>query len=93
MEAGTPSTEEEIREQAVARLKQKREFRSHLLTYLGVNVMLVLIWAIAGAGFFWPIFPILGWGIFGVIPHAYEVYFRRPISEAEISREIQRMRR
>jgi eukaryotic-like serine/threonine-protein kinase len=33
-----------------------------------VNVMLVGIWAASGAGYFWPIWPILGWGI-GVGSH------------------------
>jgi hypothetical protein len=92
MEAGEPRTEQELREQAVARLKKKREFRSHLLSYLAINAMLVAIWAIAGGGFFWPIFPILGWALFGLIPHAYEVYFRKPLSEDEINREMQRLR-
>jgi class 3 adenylate cyclase len=37
--------------------------RIHLTTYLLVNLMLVGIWAASGAGYFWPIWPILGWGI------------------------------
>src|SRR5664279_6419847 len=28
-----------------------------------VNGFLVVIWAMTGAGFFWPVFPIVGWGI------------------------------
>ena len=35
----------------------------HLRAYIAVNVMLVAIWALTGAGYFWPIWPILGWGI------------------------------
>jgi len=38
----------------------------HVRAYLGVSVMLVAIWALTGAGYFWPIWPILGWGI-GVV--------------------------
>jgi Domain of unknown function (DUF1707) len=30
--------------------------------YIGVSVMLVGIWALTGMGYFWPIWPILGWG-------------------------------
>ncbi len=40
-------------------------FRSHLTTYLLVQLLLIGIWAATGAGFFWPVFPALGWG-FGV---------------------------
>src|SRR3954447_856982 len=43
--------------------------RVHLTTYLLVNAMLIAIWAAAGGGYFWPIWPILGWGI-GVGCHA-----------------------
>jgi Domain of unknown function (DUF1707)/2TM domain len=35
----------------------------HLRAYIAVNLMLVAIWALTGAGYFWPIWPILGWGI------------------------------
>ena len=31
--------------------------------YLGVSVLLVLIWALTGAGYFWPVWPIAGWGL------------------------------
>jgi hypothetical protein len=86
-----PGNEQELREQAVARLKKKRDFRGHLFIYVTVNAMLVVIWAITSHGFFWPIFPILGWGV-GVAANAWDVYGRRPISEDEIRRETERLR-
>jgi class 3 adenylate cyclase len=43
--------------------------RIHLIVYVLVNVVLIGIWAASGAGYFWPIWPILGWGI-GVGAHA-----------------------
>jgi hypothetical protein len=33
------------------------------LTYLVVSALLVAIWVLTGAGYFWPIWPILGWGL------------------------------
>ena len=42
--------------------------RPDLGPYVGVSVMLVAIWAMTGMGYFWPIFPILGWGISFVAP-------------------------
>jgi hypothetical protein len=79
------------REQAVERLKKKRDFRTHVFMYLVVNAMLVGIWAVTSdaEGFFWPIFPILGWGI-GVAGNAWDVYARKPFTEEEIQREAQR---
>jgi class 3 adenylate cyclase len=43
--------------------------RIHLTIYLLVNLMLIGIWAASGGGYFWPIWPMLGWGI-GVGSHA-----------------------
>ncbi len=35
--------------------------------YLAVMTLLVAIWALTGAGYFWPVWPALGWGI-GLMP-------------------------
>ena len=78
------------REQAITRLKQKSEFLTHLFVYLVVNAFIVVIWLATGAGFFWPIFPMLGWGI-GLVFHAWDVYWRTPISEEQIRREMERL--
>src|SRR6266542_1215220 len=56
--------EGDLRQRAIANLKKKREFATHLLAYVLVNAFLVAIWAVTSDGtLFWPIFPILGWGI------------------------------
>lgn len=81
-----------LRERALGRIKKKREFQAHLLSYVLVNGFLIAIWAtVAGGGFFWPAFPIAGWGI-GLIFHAWDVYGSEP-SEAEIEREMNKLRR
>ena len=88
---GIPDSEQELRKLAVSRLKKKRDFGTHVAIYVIVNAMLVGIWAVTGAGFFWPIFPILGWGI-GVGANAWDVYGRKPITEDEVQRETDRLR-
>jgi hypothetical protein len=88
---GTPDSEQELRKLAVSRLKKKRDFRTHVVIYVIVNAMLVGIWAATGAGLFWPIFPILGWGI-GIGANAWDVYGRKPITEDEVQRETERLR-
>jgi hypothetical protein len=85
-----PRTDDELREQAILQLKKKRDFRTHIFIYVLVNLMLVVIWAVTGAGFFWPVFPIIGWGI-GVAANAWDVYARKPITEDEIRRETERL--
>src|SRR3954454_7280475 len=50
--------------------------RIHLTVYIIVNAMLIGIWAASGGGYFWPVWPILGWGI-GVGCHAAPLLARR----------------
>ena len=80
-----------LRARAVQRLKKQRDFRIHLLMYLLVNGSLIVIWAMTGAGFFWPVFPIVGWGI-GVAANAWDVYSRDLPTETEIRHEMDRLR-
>jgi len=81
------------RDQAAGRVKKKRDFIGHLLMYFLVNSFLVLIWALTDLhGFFWPAFVIGGWGI-AVVMNAWDVYWRRGISELDIRREEERMAR
>jgi class 3 adenylate cyclase len=40
-----------------------QSFKIHVAFYLPVNVFLIGIWAAGGGGYFWPVWPILGWGV------------------------------
>jgi len=80
----------DLRDRALERLKKKHEFVAHLFAYLLVNGFLVAIWAVTDfGGFFWPIFPILGWGI-GLFFHGWDVYSGPP-SEERIRHEMDRL--
>ncbi|MDQ6696546.1 MAG: DUF1707 domain-containing protein [Actinomycetota bacterium] len=46
--------------------KRRASVRAIVTPYLVVNLFLVLIWAVGGFGYFWPVWPILGWGL-GVV--------------------------
>jgi hypothetical protein len=83
--------EEGLRALALTSLKKRADFRVHLLVYALVNGMIVGIWMVTGSGFFWPIFPIAGWGI-GLVMHAWDVYVTRPPTEAEVEHEMDRLR-
>ena len=87
-----PALDATAREQAVLRLKKKRDFRGHLLVYTLVNSCLVIVWiATGGHGFFWPMFPMVFWGI-GVVMNAWDVYRGGDFSEEQIQREVRRLR-
>ncbi len=49
--------------------------RSTLSTWAVFAVFFVILWAVTGGGFFWPVFPILGWGI-GVAVSGIQAYSR-----------------
>ena len=83
--------DEYLRRRAVARLRNKRDFVVHLVIYLAVNGFLVLVWAITGTPFFWPIFPVVFWGV-GIGAHAWDVVGDHEFGEKRIRREIDRMR-
>jgi hypothetical protein len=82
--------DDQLRAEALERLRKRSEFWTHLAIYLMINAFIVAIWFFAtGGGFFWPMFPLFGWGI-GLVFHGWDT-FRRPPSEERIRREIQRL--
>lgn len=83
--------ETELRRRALTQLKKRRDFKGHVLIYLLVNAFLVVIWAVTGTGFFWPVFPLVGWGI-AVVMNAWDVYLAGDIDEEDIRREVERLR-
>lgn len=86
----TETREETPRDRAMQQLKKRRDFRGHVLIYVLVNAFLVAIWAITNPdAFFWPVFIIGIWGI-GVVMNAWDVYWRREITEEDIQHEIER---
>jgi Domain of unknown function (DUF1707) len=48
--------------------RRRRSSRPAIRTFLAVSVLLVAIWALTGAGYFWPVWPIVGWGFFVIGP-------------------------
>ena len=56
-------TDLERREQARKRVKERRDFSNHLITYAVVNTAVIVVWALTGGGYFWPAWVLLGWGV------------------------------
>jgi hypothetical protein len=82
---------EVLRDRAIKRLRKRRDFSAHLLVYVLVNAFLVTIWALTNPhGFFWPIFPLAGWGI-GVVMNAWDVFRNDEFDEEQIRREMERL--
>ena len=80
------------REQAIARLKKRRDFQGHLIVFAVVNAAFWALWATTDGGYPWPAWITGLWGI-GLILNGWDVYLRSPITEADVDREIERLRR
>ena len=74
------------------RIQTRRDFASHLVAYIVFNAFMVGLWAITGAGYFWPAWLMALWGI-GLVLHAWDAFWRRPITDADIEAEIARYHR
>ena len=84
--------QEILRERALKQLKKKRDFHAHLVVFVLVNSFIIAIWAVTSSGgFFWPVFPIGGWGI-GLVMNAWDVYHGEDFTEEDIRREMARLR-
>jgi 2TM domain-containing protein len=88
------TTSEELREQALRRLKKRRDLKAHAVVYALVNLAVWGIWIAIAANSHswwpWPVFLSLFWGI-GLAMNAWDVYFRKPITEQELQREMGRL--
>jgi hypothetical protein len=91
--------DEELRKLAVASIKRKQAFRTHLFSFVAVITMMWVIWLVTGvtsggdAWFPWPIFATLGWGI-GLAFNWRAAYGpgSRAISESDVDAEMRRLR-
>lgn len=82
------ATESELRERAISRLRARRGFWWSAIWFVAINAMLIFFWSRSG-GFFWPIFPIVAWGI-GLGAQAIAL-FGAGESEAKIQEEMRRL--
>jgi hypothetical protein len=80
--------DQERRDAAIKRIKDKRDFKTHAVSYVVVNIFLIGVWALSGGGYFWPGWVMAGWGI-GLVLHGWQTYLgERPITEEDIQREM-----
>ena len=57
-------------------------------SYVIVNIVLVIVWLLTGAGYFWPIWLIAFWGASLVVMQFHFNVPDRAITEEEIQKEI-----
>lgn len=79
------------RQWARRRLERKRKFYGDVVAYVVINAALIVVWAVSGFGYFWPGWVAGGWGVL-LLLDAWGLYYRRPITEQDIDRELQHHR-
>ena len=86
-------TEEQIYEEASKRVKDRRRFYGGLTTYLIVNGVLVVIWALSGQGYPWFLWPLGIWGIFVLGDYLRIFVFGKRSDQQAIEKEIEKIKR
>ena len=89
--SATSGEEQADRQVARVRLEKKRRLNGDVTAYVVINAFLVGIWAVTGFGYFWPGWVMAGWGVFLALA-VWDVYFRAPISEVDVTAEMKRLR-
>ncbi len=81
-----------LRQAAIERLRKKRSLSAHVLAYVMVNLFLNGIWLVTDpGGFYWPVFPMFGWGI-GLVFHIWDVYSSGGTRGERSQKEMDRLR-
>jgi hypothetical protein len=79
-----------FREREARQILKRRTFYLHLSIYVAVQLMIIIIWALAGGGFPWFLFPLMGWGI-GIVAHGATAFLMAHPDDIVLKREQRRM--
>ncbi len=63
----------EVKQEQMSNSQQRKGFKSHLFIFIAINTFLVILNLLVSPGYFWAIYPILGWGL-GLLLHGMKVY-------------------
>ena len=77
------------RQQAIQRLHQRRGFLNDVIGAVVISLFMVVIWALSGQGYFWPIWVMGGFAI-GLIFYGVNLAMNKPLTEEQIQREMQK---
>ena len=86
-------SEEQIYEEARKKVREKKRFYGGLVTYLIVNAVLIVIWALSGRGYPWFLWPLGIWGAFVLGDFLRIFVFREKSDHEAIEKEVEKMKR
>ena len=91
-----PATNDHLRKHAAKLLKKRQDFKEYMWVYLVVTAITSGVWFFTTPdGYFWPIWVIFGMGIGAVFTglDALGKLSSKPITEADIDAEVERLKR
>jgi hypothetical protein len=71
------------REEALQRIRKRRELGAQVVVYIPINAALWGIWAFTGEGYPWPAWVSGFWGA-ALLINVWDVMLPRPITEADV---------
>lgn len=93
-QSGIGSTDDkEIRDIARKRLQARQGFHYYLFIWLGVSIIVTLVWLLSGGGYFWPGWVIGGMGI-GAFFSGLNAYgpAQNLITESKVDAEVRKLK-
>ncbi|MFH1727978.1 MAG: 2TM domain-containing protein [Pseudomonadota bacterium] len=85
-------TEEQIYEEAQKRVKDRQRFYKGLATYLVVNTVLIVVWALSGQGDMWFLWSLGIWGVFVLGDYLRIFVFRKRSDVQAIEKEVEKIK-
>lgn len=82
-------SDDSARQQAIQRLHQRRGFLNYVIGAIVISLFMVVIWALSGRGYFWPVWVMGGFAI-GLIFYGVNLAMNKPLTEDQIQREMQK---
>ena len=76
--------------QAAIQIQRWRDFGRQVFAYTIGNIVFIVIWAAQGKGFFWPMYPLLVWGL-GLSVQHFNVVIRGQITDEDVQRKLKRI--
>ena len=87
-------SEEEIYEIATKRVKAKKDFYSNLGAWAGVNIVLIIVWALTNnGGHPWFLYPLCIWGAFVLFQFVQVFVFKTESDVGAIEKEAEKIKR
>ena len=86
-------SDEYLYNMALRRVREKRQFLTHLISYVAVNIFLIGINLFTNQyySYYWFLYVTLAWGI-GLLAHGVKLYTVLNLDEEAVEKEVERIK-